>query len=91
MQIQYKYEGFLVMVTRSRLHEWCFISTVIGLCMTRIGINASIFLLWLERSMWGFCGLAYTRVSGAHVWNPAVVEWLQCRNRNVAGLYHVLP
>jgi hypothetical protein len=79
------------MVTRSRSNEWCFISTVIGLCMTKIGISASIFLLWMERSMWGFCGLAYMRVSGARVWSPAVVGWLQCRSRDVAGLYRVLP
>jgi hypothetical protein len=77
------------MVTRSRSHEWCFISTIIGLCMTKIGISASIFLLWLEGGMWGFYGLAYMRVSGARVWRPAVVEWLQCRSRDVAGLYRV--
>jgi hypothetical protein len=79
------------MVTRSHSHEWCFISTVIGLCMTKIAITASIFLLWLERGMWGFCGLVYMRVSGARVWSPTVAEWLQCRNHNVAGLYRVLP
>jgi hypothetical protein len=79
------------MVTRSRSREWCFISTIIGLCMTKIGISASIFQLWLERGMWGFYGLAYMRVSGACVWSPAVVEWLQCHSRDVAGLYHVLP
>jgi hypothetical protein len=64
------------MVTRSRSHEWCFISTIIGLCMRKIGISARIFLLWLEHGMWGFYGIAYMRVSGAHVWSHAVVEWL---------------
>jgi hypothetical protein len=59
--------------------------------MTKIGISASIFLLWLERGIWGFCGLAYVRVYGARAWSPAVVEWLQCRSRDVAGLYRVLP
>jgi hypothetical protein len=40
------------MITRSRSHEWRFISTVIGLWMTKTGISASIFLLGLERDMW---------------------------------------
>jgi hypothetical protein len=79
------------MVTRSCSHEWYFISIVIGLFMTKIGNIASIFLLWLESGRWGFCDLAYLRVSGARVWSPAVVERLQCRSRDVPGLYRVLP
>jgi hypothetical protein len=59
--------------------------------MTKIGISASIFLLWLELGRRGFCGLAYMHVSGARAWNPAVVEWLQCRRRDVVGLYRVPP
>jgi hypothetical protein len=34
-------QSFIVMVTRSRAHEWCFISTVISQCMTKIGTSAS--------------------------------------------------
>jgi hypothetical protein len=54
--------------------------------MTKIGISVSTFLLWLELGRWGFCDLAYMRVSGVRVWSPAVVEWLQCRSHDVAGL-----
>jgi hypothetical protein len=59
--------------------------------MTKIGTSVRTFLLWLELGRGGFYGLAYMRVSGARVWGPAEVEWLQCRSHDVAGLYRVLP
>jgi hypothetical protein len=46
--------------------------------------------LWLLFWRCGF-GSVHRCVSGVCVWSPTVVDWLQCRSPDEAGVYRILP